>query len=129
MENINITTKPSYEVKLFLGSRYQSCDTSFSESILEKQIADFQDSQEEIIPVRIVRTSFISGSSYKESGWEVSIINFPPKNKWSKKYKNNMTEYMNSLARHLCVKLDQKRVTVTSPKTTYIHENLRFLKV
>jgi len=129
MEKIVTTKKPSYEVKLFIGSVDESCKTAFAERVIVDLVAEFQESKKQILPIRISRVSFISGSNYREQGWELSAINFPKVNSWGRSYKKFMSEYMNDLARLLMTRLNQKRVSVVSGKNTYIHENLKFLKV
>ena len=129
MEKITTTKKPSYEVKIFIGSVDESSKTQFPETSIVSLVSKFQDSRESILPIRISKTSFISGSNYKEDGWELSAINFPKINSWGRSYKRFMTQYMNDLSKLLMLKLNQKRVSVISGKSTYIHENLKFLKV
>jgi len=129
MEKIVTVKRPSYEVKLFIGSVDESCKTTFTETSLIDLVSKFQESRKQILPIRISKTAFISGSKYKEDGWELSAINFPKINSWGRSYKNFMTGYMNDLSKFLMTKLNQKRVSVTSGKATYIHENLKFIKV
>ena len=129
MERINTALNPSYEVKIFIGSVDESSKTPFTEDRVISLIGEFQQSTKKILPIRICNTRFISGLDYRELGWELSAINFPKINCWGRSYKKFITKYMNDLAKFLISKLNQKRVSVVSPKRTYIHENTKFLKV
>ena len=77
MEKPNIKTEDRYESRLYMGSETFFNDEKFSQEEVEDFIATVQDSYDIIIPVRVTPITFVSGSKYKESGWEVSAINYP----------------------------------------------------
>ena len=76
MMKIKTKSKTYYESKLYIGNMIPAGE-EFSQQELEKCIGLVQDSYDQVIPVRITPTSFISGSDYKENGWEVCAINYP----------------------------------------------------
>jgi len=75
---------PHYEVKLYMGNKTYRVlnktffsDELFSQEDVEKFISETQDDYGFVIPLRITPTTFISGSHYKEEGWEIAAINYP----------------------------------------------------
>tara|TARA_R110000803_G_scaffold44731_1_gene94617 strand:+ start:301 stop:705 length:405 start_codon:yes stop_codon:yes gene_type:complete len=77
MEKPNIKIEDRYESRLYMGSETFFNDEKFSQEEVEDFIATVQDGYDIIIPVRVTPITFVSGSKYKESGWEVSAINYP----------------------------------------------------
>ena len=77
MEKPNIKTEDRYESRLYMGSQTFFSDEKFSQEEVENFIATVQDDYDIIIPVRVAPITFVSGSKYKESGWEISAINYP----------------------------------------------------
>mgnify|MGYP003650254565 FL=1 len=77
MKEPNMKTGDHYESRLYMGSETFFSDEKFSQEEIENFIATVQDDYDIIIPVRITPITFVSGSEYKESGWEISAINYP----------------------------------------------------
>ena len=77
MKEPNTKTGDHYESRLYMGSETFFSDEKFSQEEIENFIATVQDDYDIIIPVRITPITFVSGSEYKESGWEISAINYP----------------------------------------------------
>ena len=77
MKEPNTKTGDHYESRLYMGSETFFSDEKFNQEEIENFIATVQDDYDIIIPVRITPITFVSGSKYKESGWEISAINYP----------------------------------------------------
>ena len=77
MKKPNIKTEDHYESRLYMGSETFFTEEKFSQEEVEDFIGTVQDDYDIIIPVRITPITFVSGSKYKESGWEISAINYP----------------------------------------------------
>ena len=103
---------PHYEVKLYMGS-----ETFFNEVFSQENIEDFiaktQDSCEFIVPVRIAPVTFVSGSHYKEEGWEIAAINYPK----IAMSEQNIKDFMIELARLLLKEFNQQRICVMDGET------------
>ena len=95
----NIKIKPYYESKLYIGSLKHTGE-EFDQQSLEKAISNAQDNYKSVIPVRITPTVFISGSEYRECGWEISAINYP-------KIETNSMD-IDDFMKHLAIKLSKK---------------------
>ena len=95
----NIKTKPYYESRLYIGS-VKHTGEEFGQQVLEKAISNIQDNYKYVIPVRITPTTFISGSEYREYGWEVCAINYP-------KIETNSID-IDDFMRHLAIKLSKE---------------------
>ena len=76
--NKKIKLKPFYESSVYMGSFDNKLNATFSEQDLFEFISGLQDSYEIMIPVRISPTTYLSGSDYKERGWKISAIDYPP---------------------------------------------------
>ena len=70
-------TEDYYESKLYMGSETFFGDEKFSQEEVETFIGTIQDDYDITIPVRVTPVTFVSGSDYKESGWEIAAINYP----------------------------------------------------
>lgn len=77
MKEPKIKTGDHYESRLYMGSETFFSDEKFNQEEVENFIATVQDGYDIIIPVRVTPITFVSGSKYKESGWEISAINYP----------------------------------------------------
>lgn len=97
-----------YESKLYMGSETFFSDEKFSQEEIEIFIGTVQDGYEIIIPVRITPVAFISGSSYKESGWEIAAINYPK----VKATPSDIDEFMKYLAEKLLNRFNQHTICV-----------------
>jgi hypothetical protein len=70
-------TEDFYECKLYMGSETFFGDEQFSQEEVELFIGTVQDDYNVLIPVRVTPITFVCGSDYKESGWEIAAINYP----------------------------------------------------
>ena len=77
MEKPSTKTEDCYESRLYMGSETFFSDEQFNQEEVENFIGTIQDGYDIIIPVRVTPITFVSGSKYKESGWEISAINYP----------------------------------------------------
>ena len=64
-------TEDFYECKLYMGSETFFGDEQFSQEEVELFIGTVQDDYNVLIPVRVTPITFVCGSDYKESGWEI----------------------------------------------------------
>ena len=80
----------------------------FSQEDIEKFIGETQDGYDYIVPVRITPTTFVSGSHYKEGGWEIAAINYPK----IKIKENIIKDFMMDLAKLLLKEFKQQRICV-----------------
>ena len=115
---IRTKTKPFYESRLYIGNK-KSDGIRFDQSNLEKYIRSFQSEYEEVIPVRITSTTFISGEDYREDGFEVSAINYP-------KIDTNSIDieiFMKKLAQALLKRFKQKTICVVDSSQIVMYEN------
>ena len=115
---IRTKTKPLYESRLYIGSAINGL-TTFDQIDLEKYIRSFQSGYEEIIPVRITPTTFISGEGYREDGFEVSAINYP-------KIDTNPIDieiFMKKLAEALIQRFEQNTICVVDSNQIVMYEN------
>jgi len=115
---IRTKTKPFYESKLYIGSEINGL-TAFDQIDLEKYIRSFQSEYEEVIPVRITPTTFISGKDYREDGFEVSAINYP-------KIDTNSIDieiFMKKLAQALVKRFAQDTICVVDSSQVIMYEN------
>ena len=110
--------KPYHETSLYIGSVMPN-GKEFSQQDLERSIGLFQDDYEQIIPVRITSTSFVSGSDYKEKGWKVCAINYP-------KIEIRIIDidnFMRQLAIHLLGTFRQHSICVINPKQILMYKD------
>ena len=98
---------PHYEVKLYMGSETFLSEV-FSQEDIEKFIGKTQDGYDYIVPVRVTPTTFVSGSHYKEDGWEIVAINYPK----IKMKENIIKDFMVDLAKLLLKEFKQQRICV-----------------
>ena len=111
-------TKPFYESKLYIGSKVNG-KLRFDQTDLEKYIGGFQSKYEEVIPVRITSTTFVSGKDYREDGFEVCAINYP-------KIDTNSIDidiFMQELAQGLLKRFDQRTICVVDSSQIVMYEN------
>ena len=115
---IDTKTKPFYESRLDVGSKANG-RVAFDQTDLQKYIRSFQSGYEEIIPVRITPTTFVSGEDYIEDGWEISAINYP-------KIDTNSIDieiFMKKLAQALLERFNQKRICLMDSSQIIMYEN------
>ena len=97
-----------YEVKLYLGSVNSLTGDNIYGFALERAIGEVQEKYGKIIPVRITETTYISGTNYRERGWEIAAINYP------KLFipMSDIKEFMLELGNKLLKKFGQSRICV-----------------
>ena len=98
-----------YEVKLYLGSINSVTGDKIYGFTLERVVGEIQEEYGKIIPVRITQTTYISGSNYRETGWEIAAINYP------KLFVpvSDIKEFMLELGNRLLKKFGQSRICIT----------------
>lgn len=112
---------PHYEVKLYMGSE-TFFDEVFSQEDVEKFIGEAQDDYGFIVPVRVTPVTFISGSHYKEEGWEIAAINYPKNRATEKRIRGFMME----LGRLLLSQFNQQRICVMDGETITMLKGLKY---
>ena len=112
---------PHYEVKLYIGSE-TFFDEIFSQEDIEKFIGEVQDDYGFIVPVRVTPVTFVSGSLYKEEGWEVAAINYPKVRATEKRIK----DFMMDLGRLLLVEFNQERICVMDGESITMLQGLKY---
>lgn len=117
-----MTTVPHYEVKLYMGSKTFFSDDLFTQEDIDKVIGEFQDGYDYIIPIRITPTTFVAGSDYKESGWEVAAINYPK----IKSTEEMIRKFMIELARLLLSQFNQHTICVMDGETITMLKGLKY---
>lgn len=108
---------PYYESKIYIGSiSHAPLDANLKLFIdvldLWEAIGTEQEKYKMIIPLRITKTAFVSGSNYKENGFEIAAINYPRVSATIE----DIDEFMLLLARKLLTKFWQRRVSIINPK-------------
>ena len=98
-----------YEVKVYLGSVNSVTGDNIYGFTLERVVGEIQEEYGKIIPVRITQTTYISGSNYRETGWEIAAINYP------KLFisMSDIKEFMLELGNKLLKKFGQSRICIT----------------
>ena len=97
-----------YEVKLYLGSVNSVTGDNIYGFTLERVVGEIQEEYGKIIPVRITQTTYVSGTNYREPGWEIAAINYP------KLFVPmlDIKEFMLELGNKLLKKFGQSRICV-----------------
>ena len=102
------------EIKIYLGCREGYTNREFSEEDLIKKISEFQLSYgPDFASVRITKTLYIN-KEYAEGGWEISVMNYPPRPRTNKQLKL----FADKLAVHLMESFKQQRVTMVKNRVT-----------
>lgn len=120
---MNITNKSRefYECKIYMGSINEKNKKKIRLGRISKFIKNFQDCYEVMIPIRITKTSYLSGSQYEEKGYELGVINYPR----IKNIKNEQAEikdFMILLAEALIVEFNQRRLSVVDDNYVTMYE-------
>jgi len=115
---MRIKKNKTYQVNLFLGSINEETKEAFFKRDLYWEIGLFQDSQKEWTPVRVTPTTFVCGTKYIETGWEITVINYPRVSSGTKQ----IDDFIKGLAIHLLENFKQNRITTTSPNKTIMYE-------
>lgn len=115
---MEIRSRSTYEVRVYLGSINEDTLKEFSKSDLAHEIGIFQESCDQTIPVRLTDTTFISKTHYVEEGWEIAAINYPRVETESSK----IDVFMKDLAVYLLDKFKQNRISIIMPDETLMIE-------
>ena len=83
-----------YECKIYLGEIDSESEESISGLEIDTFIGRTQEEYGKVIPVRVSQTKFISGTEYRENGWEISAITYPR----VRTNKEEIKEFMSILA-------------------------------
>ena len=67
-----------------------------------------------MIPVRISQTTYLSGTDYKENGWKISAIDYPPVNADT----DTINHFMIAMGKVLHEKFNQHKISVVTPTST-----------
>ena len=108
---------PYYESKIYIGSVDHSPLHPTKNLFIEiddlwEVIGTEQEEYKMVIPLRITKTTFISGRRYKEHGFEIAAINYPRVSATIEQ----IDEFMLLLAKRLLTKFWQHRVGIVNPK-------------
>ena len=108
---------PYYESKIYIGSiSHAPLDANLKLFIdildLWEVIGAEQEKYKMVIPLRVTNTTFLSGSNYKENGFEIAAINYPRVSATIEE----IDEFMLLLARKLLTRFWQHRVSIVNPK-------------
>ena len=108
---------PYYESKIYIGSiSHAPLDANLKLFIdildLWEVIGAEQEKYKMVIPLRVTNTTFLSGSNYKENGFEIAAINYPRVSATIEE----IDEFMLLLAKRLLTKFWQHRVGIVNPK-------------
>ena len=122
---------PYYESKIYIGSvRNDYRDVSLRHKVYwcspslpiegcligEESLIETMGQQQEkykvVIPLRLSLTTFVSGTNYKEQGWEIAAINYPRISATIEE----IDEFMLLLGRRLLTDFHQHRITIVNPK-------------
>tara|TARA_R100001377_G_scaffold36088_1_gene20041 strand:+ start:274 stop:627 length:354 start_codon:yes stop_codon:yes gene_type:complete len=101
-------TQDYYESKLYMGSKTFFGEQQFSQLEVETFIGTMQDDYDLLIPVRVTPVTFVSGSEYKETGWEIAAINYPK----VKATPSMIDKFMKHLAEKLLNRFNQYTICV-----------------
>ena len=115
---MEIRSRSTYEVRVYLGSINEDTSKEFSKSDLVREIGIFQESCEQTIPVRITNTTYVCNTNYTEEGWEIAAINYPRVETESSK----IDVFMKDLAVYLLDKFKQNRISIVMPDETLMVE-------
>ena len=112
---MEMVINPYYESKIYIGSiRNDWCSPSLpirEESLIET-MGQQQEGYKMVIPLRLSLTTFVSGTNYKEQGWEIAAINYPRTSATIEE----IDEFMLLLGRRLLTDFYQHRITIVNPK-------------
>ena len=109
--------KKFYEARLYIGC-YDNKHGRFSEDELTVAIKEAQEAHKNMIPVRVTKTKYISGTYYQEEGWEISAINYPRIDTTPTEINN----FMASLAGKLLKRFNQHRICIINPNDVIMIE-------
>ena len=112
--NKKIEYRPFYESSLYIGSFDNKTNSYFTEQDLYDCISKFQDLYETMIPVRVSSTMYLCGVDYKEHGWKISVIDYPPVNADI----DTINDFMIEMGKVLHEKFNQHKVSVVTPSST-----------
>ena len=85
--------------------------TTNFDAVEKPEIKEAQEAHKNMIPVRITKTKYVSGTYYHEEGWEISAINYPRIETTPLEINN----FMGSLAGSLIIRFKQNRICIINP--------------
>jgi hypothetical protein len=115
-------TEDYYESKLYMGSETFFGDAKFSQEEVETFIGTIQDDYDITIPVRVTPVTFVSGSKYKESGWEIAAINYPK----VKATPSKIDKFMKCLAGKLLSRFNQYTICVMDSEFITMFKGVKY---
>jgi len=111
--------RPYYECTIYIGSSMAITKETLTQQELELYCGKEQHNYEFTIPVRISPTTFLSGISYQERGWEISAIDYP-KLSYNKR---QIKAWMRHLAESLILKFQQHTICIIDKDGIIMLEN------
>ena len=112
-----------YECKIYLGEIDSESYESISELEIDTFIGRTQEEYIKVIPVRVSKTKFISGTDYTENGWEISAITYPR----IRTNKEEVKDFMGILADGLLHEFNQSRICIVDQDEIVMLENSNFI--
>ena len=109
--------KKFYEARLYIGC-YDNKNGRFSEDELTAFIKEAQEAHKTMIPVRVTKTKYISGTYYQEESWEISAINYPRIDTTP----TDINNFMAYLAGKLIKRFNQHRICIINPNDVIMVE-------
>ena len=108
-----------YECKIYLGSVSFAKDKTFTQEQVEMFCGEVQKHYDYTIPVRITPTTFVSGTTYQEKGWEIAAIDYPrlPYNH------RQIRGWMRHLAEAMILKFKQRTICLVDTDSIIMLEN------
>lgn len=116
MKNKLLTKNKSFNVQIWCGLKQQYSKKSFTLSEVKQICIDFVNTKKECVTVTKTKFFYVNG---EEKGFVVGFINYP---RFPKKKKEILKRAL-ELATLLMEKLNQNRVTITTPKHSLMLTN------
>jgi len=123
---MKVKINPTYEVRLYIGSRQGYAGEAFNEDDLLAAISAYQETNKKLgisglndlmTTVRVTPTTYIVGD-YRESGWEIAAIIYPR----NPQKTSDIDSFMSGLAIALLEDFGQNRISVVYPNRTILYE-------
>ena len=109
----------TYEVSIFIGSRNEKTQQTFTKQDLIDIVGRFQTASgtSTFLPVRIADITYVSGVDYFETGFQLTACRLPTRLETEK----DVWGWTNRLAKHLLEAFGQHRVGVSDPDHMIYH--------
>ena len=115
-----------WEITLFVGGIDEKLKQIICLRALSNSVQRFQESYGVIYPIRIQEITYVSGITYKESGYSLTVAALDWLN--ARIDHKSLQDFMGKLAEHLLHDLNQTRVCISdefnSTMTTFYNEDL-----